>query len=327
MLSACRLATAGDYRHRIRTGPGRADRKPTAVIAEPHERPRSCRDTAREGMARTRLARMSSWISSLPPARRYPGAPSTCFGPREGSPFTAVGRQPRPEQLSCDLADPGHRSGPQQLADRAGGTRRSAGARSCKGAGGDQIAESLRGVDLGQPLADQRFVGALQPSGEGEQLLERSTDRARPTPRAARAAFEPERGQRDVPAVADRTQTIGIGNPDVGEEHLVERRAARHLADRSNADPGRVHREHECGQPAVLGNVEVGAGDQLAPFGEAGAGAPGLLAVDHPRVTVSARARVVSELRSDPAPGSENSWQLSTSVRSRRGRSRLRSPA
>ena len=93
--------------------------------------------------------------------------------------------------------------------------------------------------------------------------------------------------ERDLPAVADGAEAHRVGDPHVGEEHLVERRAAAHLRDRADLDARQVHRDDERRQALVLGDVGVGAGDQLAPLGELGARAPHLLAVDDPLVAVA----------------------------------------
>ena len=100
-------------------------------------------------------------------------------------------------------------------------------------------------------------------------------------------ALEAERRQRDPPPLAHAAQPHRVGDAHVGEEHLVERSAAAHLLDRAHLDPGQVHRDDEGRHALVLGHVDVGAGDQLAPGREQGAGAPDLLPVDDPLVAVT----------------------------------------
>ena len=56
----------------------------------------------------------------------------------------------------------------------------------------------------------------------------------------------------------------------------------------------------------------IGAGQADAPPGEAGVRGPDLLAADQPAARRRARARVVSEARSDPASGSLKSWHHSS---------------
>ena len=100
----------------------------------------------------------------------------------------------------------------------------------------------------------------------------------------------------------------------VGEEHLVERRAAGHLAQRTHLDTRRVHVDDEAGEALVLRHVGVGAADDLADVAVLRAGRPDLLAVDDPLVAVAlgprlqtrevaARARLAEQLAGhDVAP-------------------------
>ncbi len=78
-----------------------------------------------------------------------------------------------------------------------------------------------------------------------------------------------------------------VGHAHVGEEHLVERRAAGHLPQGPHLDTGRVHVDDEPGQALVLREVRVGAADDLAEVGVLRARRPHLLAVDHPLVAVA----------------------------------------
>ena len=83
--------------------------------------------------------------------------------------------------------------------------------------------------------------------------------------------------------------------------------------------PGRSIGMMNAVMPLVLRDVDVGAGDQLAPLGEQGARAPHLLAVDDPLVAVARRRGSRGAARSEPAPGSENSWQHSSRAARKRG--------
>ena len=60
--------------------------------------------------------------------------------------------------------------------------------------------------------------------------------------------------------------------------------------------------------PRVLGHVPVGAGEEHAVVGVVGARAPQLLPVDDPLVAVADAHASVSPARSEPLPGSLNSW-------------------
>ena len=100
------------------------------------------------------------------------------------------------------------------------------------------------------------------------------------------------------------------GTRTLVEEHLVERRAAGHLAQRPDLDAGRLHVDDEAGEALVLGQVGVGAADDLADVAVVGAGGPHLLAGDDPLVAVAlglglqagevgAGARLAEELAAD----------------------------
>ena len=79
----------------------------------------------------------------------------------------------------------------------------------------------------------------------GREVLERLDERAddaRAPLRDRAADRDPlvhQRGQRHAPAVADRAEALAVGDPGVGEVHLVELGLARHLAQRPDVD-GRV---------------------------------------------------------------------------------------
>ena len=90
-----------------------------------------------------------------------------------------------------------------------------------------------------------------------------------------------------LPALAHLAQALAVGDAHVGEEHLVEVGAARHLLDRPHFHARRLHRQEEHGQALVLGHVGIGAGDDDAVVGVMRARGPDLLAVDHPAVAVT----------------------------------------
>ena len=89
-------------------------------------------------------------------------------------------------------------------------------------------------------------------------------------------------GERGLPALAHLAQALAVGDAHVGEEHLVEVGAARHLLDRPHLDARRLHRQEEHGEAGVLGHVGIGAGDDDAVVAVMRARGPHLLAVDHP---------------------------------------------
>ncbi len=77
------------------------------------------------------------------------------------------------------------------------------------------------------------------------------------------------------------------GDAHIGQEHLVEVMAARHLDDRPHLDARRVHVEHEVGDAPVGRHVGICAGEQDPPPGHIGPGRPDLLTVDDIGVTVT----------------------------------------
>src|SRR5262249_30137113 len=73
-----------------------------------------------------------------------------------------------------------------------------------------------------------------------------------------------------------------VGNERVREEHLVELRLVRDLAQWSYLDTGSAHVEDEVRDPAVLRRLGIGAGEAHAPVRELGVARPHLLTVQQP---------------------------------------------
>ena len=90
------------------------------------------------------------------------------------------------------------------------------------------------------------------------------------------------------------------------EEDLGEVRVAVHLAQGSDVDAGAPEVEPEGRDAAVLGYRGVVAREQEPEARVRAPARPHLLTVHPPLVAVA--SRVESPARSDPAPGSENSW-------------------
>ena len=125
---------------------------------------------------------------------------------------------------------------------------------------------------------------------------------------ARQLALVGERGQRTAPAAADLADDVGGGHAGVGQEDLVERRVAVHLPQRADLDARLVHREGEVRDAPVL---------RQRPS-RCGPGAWRTTALPAPVVQTfwpltthsspSRSARVVRPARSEPLPGSLNSW-------------------
>ena len=78
-----------------------------------------------------------------------------------------------------------------------------------------------------------------------------------------------------------------VGDADLGEEDLVERGAAGHLAQGPDLDSRGAHVDDEAGEALVLGGVGIGPADDLADVGEMGARGPHLLPGHQPLVAVA----------------------------------------
>jgi hypothetical protein len=84
----------------------------------------------------------------------------------------------------------------------------------------------------------------------------------------------------------DRAETLRVEDAHPIEKDLVEVRAPGHLPQRLDLDTGRAHVQQEVGDPRMLGNARISAGQQDPEVRVVGARAPGLLSRHHPFVTV-----------------------------------------
>ena len=100
-------------------------------------------------------------------------------------------------------------------------------------------------------------------------------------------ALGTERGQRRSPPFAHWADAVDVGNPDIGQVHLVELSLAGHVDQRAHVYPWRPHVESKVGDAFVFGLVRVGPSQQHGPLGQVSERGPHLLAVDHPLVTVT----------------------------------------
>ncbi len=147
----------------------------------------------------------------------------------------------------------------------------------------EELEEADAGVGEGQLLAHARIVGTAELASQVDELVDPG---AGPTA-ADHRAFAGQGGLGHAPAAVDLAHDVGRGDGDVGEEHLVEVGMAGDLPERPDLDARGGHVHDEVGDPGVLGDVGVGAGQQDAELGLVGAGVPDLLAVDDPGVTVA----------------------------------------
>ena len=136
----------------------------------------------------------------------------------------------------------------------------------------------LRADEVADPPIEVAGHGAragrrVRPAGAGTQT----------------GTLEHQRGVGDGPTVVHATDGVVVTDAHVGEEHLVEHRAARHLLERADVDAGLVDVAHEVGDPLVLRDVGIGAGEEHADVGDLRARRPHLLPVDDPLVAVRDR--------------------------------------
>lgn len=96
------------------------------------------------------------------------------------------------------------------------------------------------------------------------------------------------------PPLTHVTQAITLGNPDISQEDLVEGTGAVDGTKRAHVDPVGVHVDHEERQPAMLGELGVGPGEEYSPACHVSQARPyfltiydPLLAVEHGRGTES----------------------------------------
>ena len=142
---------------------------------------------------------------------------------------------------------------------------------------GDAVADDGigSGAGLARQLDDQvGTAGALRIPRVGPEVLVGlgARPRARPARRvrsACGAATVPNgaRGRASSTRPASpprRADDVVVRDARVGDEDLVERRMAVHLAQRPHHHAGLVHRQDEVGDPAMLGGVPVGAREEQA---------------------------------------------------------------
>src|SRR5205823_4963461 len=120
------------------------------------------------------------------------------------------------------------------------------------------------GLDLRlRDLLSRRGVGAgAAVSRERGELGDRALE---PRRLGQPAAFEPEHGHRDLPAVPGLTDEVAILDFDSREEDLAELAATGHLLDPPHLDTGLLHVDQEKADPAVRLGRAIGTGQQEAP--------------------------------------------------------------
>ena len=117
-------------------------------------------------------------------------------------------------------------------------------------------------------------------------------------------ALVPQGGVGDLPAFAAGADDLALGNANVGEKHLVEFGSAGHGPKRPHLDPRRLHREEQVTDAGVLLGVGLGA-DEAEHHVRRAAVEVQIFWPLMRKSSPSSVARVESEARSLPDPGSE----------------------
>jgi hypothetical protein len=166
-------------------------------------------------------------------------------------------------------------------------------------------------LDLGEPLPNRGPRERTRAAQHPDHLVEQPPHRVRI---ADHVALVLERRARHLPALPALADDPVRGRARTVEEHLVEQRAAGHLAQRADRDAGLVHVEQQVGDARVLGRVGLGAEQAEHVVRLVRTRGPDLVAVDHPLVAdelgarrerreVAARARLAVALAPDVLAG------------------------
>jgi hypothetical protein len=135
-------------------------------------------------------------------------------------------------------------------------------------------------------VLEQSFVGGLLDHSV-EQLAQADLQEE---PQAG--ALVHQRGERDLPAVADTPEHVLVRDAGAVEEELVELGLAGDLAQRADLHALLLHVHQEVGEPLVLGRLGVRARDEHAPLRVLRGARPHLLAGEHPLVAIAHGARL-----------------------------------
>ena len=166
--------------------------------------------------------------SSVPPAMRDDGAARTLCAQR-ASRWISPGLTARAGDRHAEVRRAPHQQRSCELADRALGTGRLAGSHRGAGALPDEAHDPRADVDVGDALTHDGVGERPAPTGEIDERLDAAASSAATTG-ADGDALVHQHGDRAPPPVVDVADPVGVGDADVGEEHLVEPRARRSSA-------------------------------------------------------------------------------------------------
>ena len=200
------------------------------------------------GSPRTRSPRMLRWISDVPPSielardrrnilRDEPGGPDQAEVLGAAHRVVVADQAVGAEQVDAQLVDALVDLGEHQLGDRALGPG-VAGLAVLAGADVGEPQDLGLDPQLGQPVAVDRVLVACLLLPDAHRLGDgaASPGRAAPPPPPMVRALVHQGGHRHPPALADVADAVGVGDPHVGEVHLVELGLAGDLAQRPHLD-------------------------------------------------------------------------------------------
>ena len=228
----------------------------------------------------------------------------------------AVGEPLEAEQLDSLPRDPLREPRSGELGHRGGRARRLAAVEEV----GCAEREKSSARELAAQRADPR-PGGVEAVRLLESALERVEHPREPAELLGGDPLEVERVHEHVPAAVDLTDEVLGRDLDAVEEHLAEVAAAEHR-EAAHLDPRAVERRDEDRDAAVARLVRVRAHREVDPVGEPRARRPDLVTARRRTASPRRSARVVSDARSLPAPGSEKPWQNVSSPRAIGPRSR-----
>ena len=236
---------------------------------------------------------MFRWTSAVPPPMVSAGAnrkPRDQVGSDGAQPLTGpvpVSMPRGPARSRATIHDVLAVGVGDRLADRGLGPRRPA------RQDGRDHPQAKHPEDLGlDPDVDEPVTGGRvgRTAGAPDQIHEILGRRAHPPQRPLareRDTLVAERDLGQLPSsVLGPDEMVGR-DAHVGQEHLVEGVLTRHVDQRPDVDPGRIHGADEVADPHVLGGRGIGAGEQDPPPGDVRIARPHLLPVDHPVVAVA----------------------------------------
>ena len=137
-------------------------------------------------------------------------------------------------------------------------------------------------------MSQERVGDGGVPANQRIDRASRRRSRQRTTTARRGLALVEQHRDGYLPAVAQLAEAHVIRHHGVVEKHLVELDVACDVAQRTDCNPGLVHRNEEHRNPFVLRHIRVGPGQQNSVRCFVGEAGPHLLPADPPLVGVAA---------------------------------------